>query len=638
MESQAVPEAGPGKEPSPRPDLLPLALGALGVVYGDIGTSPLYALKESFQRALGLQPTPANVLGVLSLTLWALVLVVCVKYLAFVVRADHHREGGILALTALVGESRARKIRGRAVLITLGLFGTALLYGDGMITPAISVLSAVEGLAVATPVFEPYLVPLTVGVLVALFAVQHLGTERVGRVFGPVMVAWFAVMAVLGLSQVAREPRVLECLLPWQGLEFFARNGWTGFLVLGSVFLAVTGAEALYADMGHFGIPPIRLAWYSCVFPALLLNYLGQGALLMQDPSAVGNPFFRMVPGWGIYPVVLLATAATVVASQALISGVFSLTMQAIQFGFLPRMRVDHTSERLKGQIYVPLVNWGLMAACAGLVLGFQSSSRLAAAYGVAVTGTMLITTLLFLYFARYGWGWSLLRVAPLGGLFLGVETGFLGANLLEIGHGGWLPILAGALFYVVMSTWRDGRALLARSAAGEAETWPEFLARLAADPPYRVPGTAVFLSGNVGVVPIALLNNLRHNHVIHERVILVRVETANRPHVPPEERSRVDLEAPWLSRVLLRFGYKDRHDVPRALGTLDLPGGAFQPEACTYFLGRETVVTRPARHGRMAWWRERLFALLNRNARNATHFFRLPPQQVFEVGHQIEL
>lgn len=407
-------------------DLLPLALGALGVVYGDIGTSPLYALRESFHHGLGLEPTTGNVLGVLSLVLWSLVLVVCLKYLAFVVRADHHGEGGILALTAIVRESPAREAAGFGFLMVLGLFGTALLFGDGMITPAISVLSAVEGLAVATPFFEPWILPITVGILAGLFAAQSHGTEKVGRVFGPIMVVWFLALGGLGVVQIVQEPRVLTCLSPWHALEFFGRNGWTGFLVLGSVFLVVTGGEALYADMGHFGVRPIRLAWFTFVFPALMLNYLGQGALMMRQPDAIENPFFRMVPAWGLLPMVLLATAATVIASQALISGVFSLTMQAVQFGFLPRLKVQHTSDLQIGQIYVPFVNWSLMLACIGLVAGFGSSSNLAAAYGVAVTATMLITTLLFFYLARYAWGWSVVRAGFLCGLFLGIEAGFL--------------------------------------------------------------------------------------------------------------------------------------------------------------------------------------------------------------------
>ncbi len=628
--------------PRPRdsapPSLWPLALGALGVVFGDIGTSPLYSLKESFSRALGLEPTAANVMGVLSLVLWSLFLVVCVKYLLFIVRADHHGEGGILALASLVRESRARSARGFGLLMVLGLFGTALLYGDGMITPAISVLSAVEGLNVATTFFEPYILPITVGVLVALFSAQRHGTEKVGRVFGPVMVAWFLALAVLGLLQIVREPSVLACLAPWQGLELFARNGWTGFLVLGSVFLAVTGGEALYADMGHFGVAPIRWAWAIFVFPSLLLNYLGQGALLIRDPSAAENPFFRMVPTWGVYPMVLLATAATVIASQALISGAFSLTMQAVQFGFLPRLKVDHTSDRQVGQIYVPFVNWALMLACVGLVLGFGSSTHLAAAYGVAVTATMLITTLLFFYLARYVWDWSLVHTGLVCGVFLVVEAGFLGANLLKVAHGGWFPLLVGVGFYLVMSTWRKGRQALGRWMVRQSPPWPGFLDGLRARSIARVPGTAVFLSGNPDLVPVALVSNLRHNQVIHERVLLLRVDTADRPHVPAAERAEVWPVGAGFQRVTLRFGYLDIHDVPGALRALALPGGPVVPWECTYFLGRETVLPSRAGHSGMAWWRERLFAVLCRNARNATSFFGLPPERVFEVGNRVEI
>jgi len=637
MNCAALLDAPRPRESAP-PSWWPLALGALGVVFGDIGTSPLYSLKESFSRALGLEPTAANVMGVLSLVLWSLFLVVCVKYLLFIVRADHHGEGGILALASLVRESRASSARGFGVLMVLGLFGTALLYGDGMITPAISVLSAVEGLNVATTFFEPYILPITVGVLVALFSAQSHGTEKVGRVFGPVMVAWFLALALLGLGQIVQEPSVLACLSPWQGVELFARNGWTGFLVLGSVFLAVTGGEALYADMGHFGVAPIRWAWSIFVFPSLLLNYLGQGALLIRDPSAAENPFFRMVPTWGVYPMVLLATAATVIASQALISGAFSLTMQAVQFGFLPRLKVDHTSDRQVGQIYVPFVNWALMLACVGLVLGFGSSSNLAAAYGVAVTATMLITTLLFFYLARYVWDWSLWRAGLLCGLFLAVEAGFLGANLLKIAHGGWFPLLVGAGFYLVMSTWRKGRQALGRWMVRQSPSWPGFLDGLRARPIARVSGTAVFLSGNSDLVPVALVSNLRHNRVLHERVLLLRVDTADRPHVPAAEQVDIQPVGAGFHRVTLRFGYLDLHDVPGALRTLALPGGGVVNWECTYFLGRETVLPSRAGHSGMAWWRERLFAVLCRNARNATSFFGLPPERVFEVGNQVEI
>ena len=619
-------------------DLLPLAMGALGVVYGDIGTSPLYALRESFHHGLGLEPTTGNVLGVLSLVLWSLVLVVCLKYLAFVVRADHHGEGGILALTAIVRESPAREAAGFGFLMVLGLFGTALLFGDGMITPAISVLSAVEGLAVATPFFEPWILPITVGILAGLFAAQSHGTEKVGRVFGPIMVVWFLALGGLGVVQIVQEPRVLTCLSPWQALEFFGRNGWTGFLVLGSVFLVVTGGEALYADMGHFGVRPIRLAWFTFVFPALMLNYLGQGALMMRQPDAIENPFFRMVPAWGLFPMVLLATAATVIASQALISGVFSLTMQAVQFGFLPRLKVQHTSDLQIGQIYVPFVNWSLMLACIGLVAGFGSSSNLAAAYGVAVTATMLITTLLFFYLARYAWGWSVVRAGLLCGLFLGIEVGFLGGNLLKIAHGGWFPLVVGMAFYLVMSTWRRGRAALARSLAELAIPWEGFLEGLKSKPPTRVAGTAIYLSGNPRNVPVALLSNLRHNHVVHQRVIVVKVETADRPSVPVSERVSVKKKDVWLFEVHLRFGYKQGHDVPAALKDLVLPDGPIRLQECTYFLGRETVVPGRAGGSGMAWWRERLFAVLSRNARNATYFFGLPPGRVFEVGNQLQL
>jgi KUP system potassium uptake protein len=629
-------EAPPLKKPS---RLMVLALGALGVVYGDIGTSPLYAVRESFAPHHGIAVSPENILGVLSLICWSLILVICIKYLIFVVRADHFGEGGIMALGALVGRSRARRSRFYPVLVLLGLFGTALLYGDGMITPSISVLSAVEGLSVATPLFDPYILPITVAILTGLFWVQSGGTEKVARVFGPITLLWFFMLAAFGLYHIAREPGVLACLLPHHGLEFFLRNGWAAFLALGSVFLVVTGGEALYADMGHFGRSPIRLAWFTLVFPALLINYLGQGALLMRDPAAVSHPFYKMVPSPELLiPAVILATAATVIASQALISGAFSLTLQAMQLGYLPRMKVEYTSPHEKGQIYVPLVNWGLMLACIALVLGFRSSSNLAAAYGIAVTATMVITTVLFYTLLRSAWGWSRARAGSLCAVFLVVELAFFAANVLKIAHGGWFPLVVGAAIYLVMATWKSGRSALSKALIARTMPLDALLEQMKSKPPTRVPGLAVYMYGNVRGTPPALLSNLRHNKVLHETVLIVAVETLDQPYVPSEERARVTARGEHFYRVALRFGYMETPDVPTALGETRLEGRPINLSKASFFLGRETVRARPWLKSGMAHWREKLFCFLSRNAQDATAFYRIPPDKVVELGTQVEI
>ncbi len=629
-------EAPPAKKPS---RLMVLALGALGVVYGDIGTSPLYAVRESFAPHHGLAVSPENVLGVLSLISWSLILVICVKYLVFVVRADHFGEGGIMALGALVGRSRARRSRLYPVLVMMGLFGTALLYGDGMITPSISVLSAVEGLSVATPLFDPYILPITVAILTALFWVQSGGTEKVARVFGPITLLWFMMLTAFGLYHIAREPGVLACLLPHHGVEFFLRNGWPAFLALGSVFLVVTGGEALYADMGHFGRNPIRLAWFTLVFPALLINYLGQGAMLMRDPAAVSHPFYKMVPTPELLiPAVILATAATVIASQALISGAFSLTLQAMQLGYLPRMKVEYTSPHEKGQIYVPLVNWALMLACVALVLGFRSSSNLAAAYGIAVTATMVITTVLFYTLLRSAWGWSRARAGLLCALFLVVELAFFAANVLKIAHGGWFPLVVGAAIYLVMATWKAGRSALSRALIARTMPLDVLLEKLQNKPPVRVPGLAVYMYGNVRGTPPALLSNLRHNKVLHETVLIVAVETLDQPYVPSEERAEVTARGQHFYRVALRFGYMESPDVPEALSQARLDGRPVNLSKASFFLGRETVRARPWIKSGMAHWREKLFCFLSRNAQDATAFYRIPPDKVVELGTQVEI
>lgn len=622
-------------ETSPRgKDLALLSLTALGIVYGDIGTSPLYAVRETFLPSHGLAVTPANVLGVLSLIFWSLILVISVKYLVFVLRADNRGEGGILALSALCTPMNIRRRGGRWGLIMLGLFGTALLYGDGAITPAISVLSAVEGLRVATPLFEPYIIPITIVILIALFASQHYGTAKVGVLFGPITLLWFATLAVLGMRQILAEPGVLAAASPHHAVAFFVQNGWRGVVVLGSVFLVVTGGEALYADMGHFGRRPIRLAWFLVVLPALLINYFGQGALLIHSPSAVENPFYRMAPTWALYPVVAIATAATVIASQALISGAFSLTMQAVQLGYIPRVAIDHTSARQFGQIYIPGVNWALMLACIGLVLGFRSSSNLAAAYGVAVTTTMVITTLLLFVVARERWGWSPVVTAMVAGFFLIIDLAFWGANLIKIPDGGWFPLLVGAIIFGLMSTWKRGRQVLTERMGEVLLPADMFLRDVGAKSPPRVPGTAVFMYSNAEATPPALLHNVKHNKVLHERIVFLSVVTEETPHVAADKRATIEDLGAGFIRVRLGYGFMDEPNVPEALNTLH--GLTFKPLETSYFLGRETLI--PSRRPGMAIWREHLFAIMHRNARPATSFFRLPPNRVVELGAQIEL
>jgi KUP system potassium uptake protein len=613
-----------------------LSLTALGVVYGDIGTSPLYAVRESFHHAHGIQPTPQNVLGVLSLIVWALLLVISVKYAVFVLRADNRGEGGILALTSLVTPVAAMRRSPRWVLIMLGLFGTALLYGDGMITPVISVLSAVEGLEVATPVFKPYIVPITIGILVSIFLIQRHGTERVGKLFGPVTLLWFLLIAVLGVMHIVREPGVFAAVNPLYGARFFIENGYNGFLVLGSVFLVVTGGEALYADMGHFGRKPIRTAWYWVVLPALLLNYFGQGALLIRDPSAVENPFFRMVPEWALYPVVVLATAAAVIASQALITGAYSLTMQAVQLGYLPRVEIRHTSGRERGQIYIPSVNWLLMISCIGLTLGFQRSTNVAAAYGVAVTTTMVVTTLLLFTVERERWRWPLWATLLFTGFFLVVDLAFWGANIVKIPHGGWFPLVVGAVIFAFMSTWKTGRGILAERLQRGTLPIKLFLDDVGSGPRQRVPGTAVFMYGNRDGTPPALLHSLKHYRVLHEKVVLLSVETQEVPHVPDEERVSVEELGHGFFRIVLAYGFMEDPCVPDALALVKVAGLVLRPGQTSYFLGRETLI--PSKNPGMARWREHLFAVMSRNARTATSFFGLPPNRVVELGAQIEI
>lgn len=605
------------------------------MVYGDIGTSPIYALRESLHGSYGVEPNAAGVLGVLSLIFWSLIVVISVKYLAFVMRADNRGEGGIIALTALVMPPFAEPRGRRRLLMLTGLFGAALLYGDSMITPAISVLSAVEGLEVAAPVLSPYVIPITVLILMALFAFQRRGTATVGAVFGPVMLVWFGVLALLGVAQLWRHPAVLTALSPTHAVRFFMENGTKGFLVLGSVFLVVTGGEALYADMGHFGRRPIRITWFAFVLPSLLLNYLGQGALVLAEPAALEQPFFRMAPGWALYPLVVLTTVATVIASQAVISGAFSLTRQAVQLGYFPRVGVKHTSSREIGQIYIGGINWTLAVASIGLVLGFRTSSALAAAYGVAVTTDMVFTTILFAFVARARLGWPGWAAAGLVASFLIADLSFWGANLAKIPHGGWFPLVIAAAVFVMMTTWRTGRRILAQRMSSRVLPMDLFVRQVETNPPTRVQGTAVYMYGGGRGTPPALLHNLKHNKVLHQRVLFLRVVTEEVPYVPRERRVTVEPLGADIFRVTLRYGFAQDPDVPYALASPEC-GLDIKPMQTTYFLGREKLI--PVRRPGMARWRRRLFAVLSHNAQSPTDFFRLTPNRVVELGTQIEI
>jgi KUP system potassium uptake protein len=613
-----------------------LAITALGVVYGDIGTSPLYALRECFAGHYSIATTPENVLGVLSLIFWALLIVITLKYVTFILRADNHGEGGILALTALATPLRRLAMSRRRWLVLLGVFGAALLYGDGVITPAISVLSAVEGLKVVAPAFEPFVLPLTILILIALFVIQRTGTARIGGLFGPIMVVWFAVLALLGVLHIVQAPQVLAAVNPWYGLHFFIANGWHGFLVLGTVFLVVTGGEALYADMGHFGPKPIRLAWFTYVLPALLLNYFGQGSLLLRQPEAAENAFYLMAPSWALIPLVVLATAATIIASQALISGAFSLTMQAENLGFLPRLQIDHTSETAFGQIYIPIVNWLLMIACIAVVLGFQSSTHLAAAYGIAVTSTMVITTIIFAVVARNRWRWSAPWVAMMVAFFLVVDLAFFGANIVKIPQGGWFPLVAAALIFIAMTTWKRGSWLVITRERDLELSLDRLLDRVQKEQPVRTPGDAIFLSANAEGAPAALLANLRYNHVLHERVLLLTVQFEEVPYIDRDARIHVHHLGNEIYRATLRYGFMEEPNVPRTLQRVTLPGKPFEAEQTPYFVNR-TKVQATGLPG-MALWREHLYTFMRRNAASAADFFCLPAGRVFEIGTTIQM
>jgi KUP system potassium uptake protein len=614
-----------------------LSVAALGVVYGDIGTSPLYALHETFSGTSGIPPTPENVLGVLSLVFWSLILVVTIKYHIVIIRADNKGEGGVLALMALVqGSRQARGLPPRHVMIILGIFGAALIYADGALTPAISVLGATEGLEIATPGLARIVVPLTLVILIGLFWFQSHGTARIGAVFGPIMLVWFWTIAILGVVAIIRQPSVLVAVSPVHAVEFFAQNIQRGFIVLGAVFLVVTGGEALYADLGHFGHKAIQVAWFSTAGPALVLNYFGQGALLLHDPGAAVNPFYHLAPSWFLYPLIALATAAAIIASQAIISGAFSLTRQAIQLGYSPRMQIDHTSSREIGQIYVPAVNWGLMLLTCAFVLYFGSSTNIAGAYGVALSTLMLMTTLMFYVMSREVWRWSFVKATVVVGLFLAMDVPFFIANALKIRNGGWIPLATAAALFLLMSTWKRGREILSKRLQEKSVPLNILMADLAADPPLRVPGVAVFMSGNPGGTPPALVHNLAHNKVLHERVVFLTVLTDEVPHVSPDERVKVKHLGKGFHAVNARYGFMEDPSMQDIIDRCRERRLEIPLEGTTFFLGREELVSteRPG----MARWRERLFAFMSRNALRATAFFQIPATQVFEVGAQVEL
>jgi KUP system potassium uptake protein len=617
---------------------LTLALAALGVVYGDIGTSPLYAVKECFHGQHAIALLPVNILGVLSLIAWSLFVVVSLKYVMFVMRADNKGEGGIFALLALVKSTvEGAGNKSNALLIGSALFGAALLYGDGIITPAISVLSAMEGLNVATDAAEPFILPGTCAILIALFCVQKHGTERIGRVFGPLMVLWFAVLAGLGIKSIASRPDILAALNPVYAYHFFATNHWHGLIVLGSVVLCITGGEALYADMGHFGRKPIRLSWYTMVMPSLLLNYYGQGALLLEHPNMAFNPFFGLVPQALLYPMVALATIATVIASQAMISGVFSLTQQAVQLGYCPRIRIINTSAETKGQIYLPGVNNAMMVACIGLVLAFKSSSGLAGAYGIAVTATMAITSVIFFYVVRHLWRWPAWKSAPLIALFLAFDITYLSSNLLKIFDGGWFTLTVAAIIMVAMATWRDGKAALGRQFQSMGLPMDLFLNSLVASkPPIRVPGTAVFMSVSSTGTPITLLHHFKHNKVLHEQILLLSIVSTDSPFVPASQRLAVTPLGHGFYRIIAHYGFMQTPSVPDLLEQARGHGLAADIMNTTFYLGRESLLTGgPAK---MMGWRKSLFTFMSRNAWNATTFFGIPPGRVVELGTQVQL
>ena len=614
-----------------------LSLAALGVVFGDIGTSPIYAIRECFHGEYGIAVSHANVLGILSLMFWALMMIVGLKYMIFVFRADNRGEGGIMALTALIhGKSAPSQRRHGLGVIALGLFAACLLYGDGMITPAISVLSAVEGIGIITAGFDPYVIPLTIIILCGLFLLQRRGTARVGSLFGPVILIWLCFLAFTGAVQIARTPQVLSAVFPWHAARFLIVNKLQGFVVLGAVFLVVTGTEALYADMGHFGTRPIRLTWFALVLPALASNYFGQGALLLSRPEAADHPFYAMIPSWAMIPTVFLATLATIIASQAVISGAFSLTRQAIQLGYLPRLNIRHTSAAQIGQIYVTPVNWMLMICTIALVLGFQSSSKLAAAYGVAVTSTMLITTTLFFIVARRRWNWPLVWAAPLAGLFFIVDVPFFAANISKILHGAWFPLVIGAVFFFLMLTWAKGRRILADQLRLIMPPVYQYIVDLSSHPPNRIDGDAVFLNGNPYTIPAALAKNVKHSKVVHNRTILLHFQVEDIPRVPNLEKIQTEKLGGGFHRITARYGFMEEPQLDSVLNLARDQGLDLNPETTNFYIGRENLVI--AETSAMARWRAILFIFMSRNAADATSFFSLPEDQVIEIGVRLAI
>jgi KUP system potassium uptake protein len=610
---------------------LALTIAALGVVFGDIGTSPLYALKESFHHSHNISLDATSIFGVLSLIFWSLIIVISIKYVFFILKADNKGEGGILALTNLVTKN-GRKSK----LLIFGLFGTALLYGDGMITPAISVLSAVEGLSLITPVFDPYIIPITIFILVLLFAIQRFGTSLVGKVFGPITFVWFMVLGALGIYNIIKFPEIIGAANPYYAVQFFIANSWNGFLVLGSVFLVITGGEALYSDLGHFGRKPITKAWFSIVLPCLIINYFGQGALLLKNPEAVRNPFFLMAPNWALTPLVILATFATVIASQALITGVFSLTLQAVQSRFISRVRIVHTSEHERGQIYIRFMNNFLMISCVLLVLTFKTSSALASAYGIAVTMTMGITTLLFYYYLKSVMKWKKINALILCGLFIVIDIAFFGANIIKIMDGGWVPIAISIAIVTLMTTWRKGRYILELRLFHKTIPLEKFINKLQAEAHHVAPGTAIYLNGNIEKTPYALFHTYQHFKTIHERLIFLSVVTKEIPFVSSKEQIRVVKLHDNVYAVTVNFGYLESQDVPKAIDKIKLDEYVINADEVLYFLGKEKIFA--TKLVGMTLWREKIFSFLNHNALDATRHFNLPPKQVTEIGVQVEI
>ncbi|OFZ28606.1 MAG: potassium transporter Kup [Bdellovibrionales bacterium RIFCSPHIGHO2_01_FULL_40_29] len=624
------------KHPQTTKYKLLLTLAALGVVYGDIGTSPLYALKEAFHHS-HLLPTPENIMGILSLIFWSLILVISVKYLVFILRADDNGEGGILALTSLIKSPQKKELsQNIKVALTLtGVFGAAFLYGDGIITPAISILSAVEGLRVITPVFDPYIIPITVLILVLLFSVQKNGTGSVGKVFGPVTLLWFLVIGFLGAYNIFQNFEVLKSVSPFYAYQFFVQNSFSGFVVLGSVFLVVTGGEALYSDLGHFGIEPIRKAWFYVVLPCLLLNYFGQGSFLLDHPEGVSNPFFSMAPAWSLYPLVVLATLATTIASQALITGVFSISMQAVQQGYLPRALIRHTSENEFGQIYIKNINYLLMMGCILLVLIFKTSSNLAAAYGIAVTLTMIITTLLFYVVAVYRWGWNVYGALALCSVFAAIDLAFLGANLLKILDGGWFPMILGIAGFIYMSTWKRGREILNSILSKKHVPLIEFMEKIARENIYRSEGTSVFMSRDLMIAPLSLINTVEHLKTAHKNLIFVSVKITNKPKILGQRYELTECGF-GCYQLLIHFGYLEKPNVPAVFNLIKETNPIFDKDKASFFIGRENIFAT-ALPG-MAIWREKLFSFIFRNELPATEYFELPKSRVVEVGTQVEI